>query len=260
MTVDLQQYKVAKGDQNASATINDLVDALEAALNNIGGGGPGDADFGSGLIFDLAQFTQNTAAVGDWPQWNGSAWAKATPPTVTGATVIKDTTLLSPATTVDFSSISAGYRHLMLIGYLRSDRAATLDHLGIRLNNDTGANYDGYSASIAGTGTPPSESAGEHPGETSVKFENAVVGDTATAGMFTTVRLYVPHYAGTSNNKILRSKSTHNHGTALTAPNDQIVLGVGAWRSNNAVNRLTLLPVGGGANFKAGSRVVLYGM
>lgn len=252
MPASFSTRKVAKGDGNASAKFNNLVQDVQNALNALGD--TTKTAFTTATYIDPAKIQQTGAASGDWLAWSGTAWDNATPAATT-ATVLSDVALTSATSSIDFTSISGSYKHLYVIAALRTDRANTDDDLGIRLNNDSGSNYDGYSLQLHDP-TPVTVSAPEFLANSSVKWFNCLNGDQALSGAFGTVVLHIPHYAGSTNNKIVSGLCERERSTV--SGNVLVYSAVGAWRSNAAITRLTLLPLSG-TNFLSGSRAVLYG-
>lgn len=251
MAIDLSSYKVATNEGSSATKFDALVQALEDALNNLGNATYGA--FAAGAIFDPTKIKQSGAASGQVLMWSGSAWAPATPP-ASVYTLIQDSSLGADGT-VSLTPIANSYKQLQLVCYLRTDRAATEDDLGVRFNGDTGANYDGYSVKY--NGNTPTTAGAEALAATSIKLTNAVPGNNATANVFGSVTITIPNYAGTANQKALHALAGKKIGTA--AGNMHVIHGAGAWRSTSAITRIDLLPLTG-TNFKAGSRVTLYGL
>jgi hypothetical protein len=155
------------------------------------------------------------------------------------------------AANVDITSISATYAHLMVVVYARGDTAATNTALGVRFNGDTAANYDYQTLSGQGAAV----FAGEQFAQTSA-IAGFMTANTAGANLFSAHCIFIPHYAGSTNNKLALAVSSTKTGT--TAATMFVYLTGGFWRSAAAVNRITLLPAAG--NFVAGTRVTIYGM
>lgn len=252
MAADYQAHKVAKDDGNSRTPTNEFLSDVEDSFNNIG-----DSTYnswGDGQILDLAKLQQSGASSGDWPAWDGVEWSPDTPPSTTGV-VLADTTLTATSASLDFTGISASYKHLLLLGCLRTDRTGSNDDdLGIRFNNDSGSNYDGYS--FEGSGTSPDLDALENRAATSAILGNAVGSDDLATGLFSTFEVRIPHYAGTANNKIFDARYVVKVGT--TTGKLHVFRGMGAWRANTAISRITLIPIHG-TNFKAGSRITVFG-
>lgn len=251
MSLNLSTFKLAANELSSTTKFDSFVQAVQDALNHMGDTAYGA--FAAGLIFDPAKIKQSGATSGQVLQWSGTAYAPVTP---AGSvyTLISDSTLGGDGV-FSFTSIAGTFKHLQLVCYLRTDRAATEDDLGIRFNNDTAANYDGYAFKASGTG--PTTAAGEALAATSIKQTNGCVGTNATANVFGSCTILIPHYAGTANQKVAQISISKKIGTATG--NLHVMTGVGGWRSTAAITRVDLLPLVG-TNFKAGSRVTLYGL
>lgn len=251
MALDLSSYLLAADELSSVTKQNAMIQAVEDAANNLGSASYGA--FASGLIFDPAKIKQSGASAGEVLMWDGSAW---TPTAAPGSvyTLISDSTLGSDGT-FSFTSIANTYKHLKLVCYLRTDRGSTQDDLGVRFNNDTAANYDGYAAQTNGTG--PTSTGSEALAATSWKTTNGCVGSSATANVFGSAEITIPYYAGTSNQKAAHVSIAKKIGTSTG--NLYVISGLGAWRSTAAISRVDLLPLVG-TNFKTGSRVTLYGL
>lgn len=167
--------------------------------------------------------------------------------------LVNDTILAAAAASYDVQNISGG-RALQLEAYLRTDRAANgEDDIGVRFNNDSGANYDGYDVRMnAGT---PTFGVLSSLAASSARLGNLACGDGAGANLFAAATLRVPHYNGTANFKQIIAHGYKRVGTS--AGDLAVVVGGGGWRSGNAINRVTVIPITG-ANFKIDSRFSLY--
>lgn len=168
-----------------------------------------------------------------------------------GIGAISDTTLGAPAANVDITSIVATYAHLMVVVYARCDVALASSPINLRFNGDSAANYDTQELQCSGTGVNPSEIFAQ-----TWMIAGHMPANTAGANLFGVSIGFIPHYAGSANNKMCLALSAIK--TGVTAASMANTLGGGFWRSNAAVNRITLLPSSG--NFVAGTRVTLYGM
>jgi hypothetical protein len=165
--------------------------------------------------------------------------------------MIANTTLGGDAANIDFTSVPGHYAHLMLVCYLRSDIAAANTPVYIRLNNDSGGNYDWQfiqgSAAVASAGEAFAQTAGQI---------GVMPANSAGANLFNAGQIVIPHYAGSANNKSVECEWAYKTGTTTG------LLSVGAlalhWRSSAAVTRVTVLPTSG--NLRSGSRATLYGL
>lgn len=156
------------------------------------------------------------------------------------------------AAIVTFNNIPTGFRHLVVEWYARTDVAATGDTINMRLNNDSAANYD-YQY-VRGVGAVAS--AAETLGATSIVL-GSITGNTATAAYFSSGRVQIFHYAGTTGEKPVVANGAQFIGNgAGSAVSSQYV---GKWRTvATAVTRVDLIPATG-PNFIAGSLFTLWG-
>lgn len=162
-----------------------------------------------------------------------------------------DSTLGASAASIDVTGISATYANLMISVYVRGDVAATTTPLLMRFNGDSGANYD-FQQLIGSTATA---SASETFASTSMQV-GYCPGSTATANVFSGAEVFIPHYAGSSNNKSALSLSGLKF-SAVSGGMNVIIIGCN-WRSNAAINQITFLPTTG--NFVSGSRVTVHAL
>lgn len=162
---------------------------------------------------------------------------------------IDEQTLAASAASIDFQNIPATYKHLVLMGDLRGDTAAATVNVWVRLNGDSGANYDYEALAVDGA------SVSRYAADAAAQFlvGNAMA-STGRANRFSGLRIEVPDYANTTREKSLLSHSVSIQPGGARSMNS---FG-GQWRSTVAINRLTFLPSVG--NFVAGSRLTLYAL
>jgi hypothetical protein len=162
-----------------------------------------------------------------------------------------DSVLGGSAANFDVSGISQAYNHLVVECTGRSDTASVLLGGSVRLNNDSGANYD-FERDAASGGLAL---AAESFGATSM---SALLfpGSTAPAGYSGFNRLFIPDYKSTTFHKVFHAHTIAKWGTAAS---NMEIDDVGCfWRSTAAINRITIFPSSG--NFVAGSRLSIYGV
>lgn len=165
--------------------------------------------------------------------------------------LIYDTTVAGASVaSVDITAIPATYAHLQLIVYARSAQATTLANLWARFNNDSGGNYDRQSLQGSGAAASAAEGFAQSAGKIGL-----VPGSSAGADLFSTTVVWIGHYAGSADNKIFVAQCAAKFGTATG--NMTVDHTAGAWRSSNAIDRITILDTGG--NLEIGTRVSLYG-
>jgi hypothetical protein len=151
----------------------------------------------------------------------------------------------------DVSSISQAYNHLRIVFSGRGDGAAVVTPVHMRLNNDSGANYDSQYLIGQKTLVVGAEQIGATYG-----WPGEYVDASATANLAANFDLLLVDYVSTTFYKTWVSKSYAPWGV-LT--NTVAVAGFGGtWRNTGAVNRVTILPNSG--NFVAGSRLTIYGL
>lgn len=169
---------------------------------------------------------------------------------------IADTLLSGSVASIDFQSIPQNFRHLRLIGLLRTDRVATTDGVAIRMNNDSGTNYIWLYGTIRDSNTLATVDASG--GGLDVRLElGPMPGASAPSNHFGSFDLFIPHYTLTSAYKAAQMMGHH-----VAVDSDQNIyfnIAGGTWQAVSAINRLTLIPTTG-PNFVAGSRVTLYGL
>ncbi len=168
-----------------------------------------------------------------------------------GVTLIAETVLSGNATSIAFTSIPATYRHLMVVAWLRTDLANTVDQARIYLNADTtAANYDSLRADAANAGITVTQNLGSYIGG------SMTTGATSPANQFAQVVGYVPNYAQAQYKLWTASGSAWCTRSAAGIVDFSRSAG---WANTAAVTAFTFTPHGGN-NFVSGSRVSLYGI
>lgn len=165
--------------------------------------------------------------------------------------MLANSTLSGSAASIDFSSISQSWAHLMLVIYARSDTAAASTTMLMRFNADTAANYDYQQVA----GQAATASAAETFAASSI-YCGGMPANTATANVFGAYVIHIPYYSQGTNNKAATIGASFKQGTATTNMVRHALAGF--WRSNSAITQITLLA--GAGNLVSGSRATLYGM
>lgn len=162
-------------------------------------------------------------------------------------------TLAASAASIDFTSIPQTFVNLMLVAKVRGDVAAAATALLMRLNNDSGANYNWEQLSAGGTVVSGTGSTSQ----TSARV-GSVVGASGAANRFAVYRILIADYANATEHKPVEA-------TGSSIPDDTtsnwggVDLYGSVWKAAPAaLNRVTLLP--GSGLFVAKSRVLLYGL
>jgi hypothetical protein len=167
-------------------------------------------------------------------------------------TLIAETVLASPATNIEFSSITGAHRDLMLLCELRTDRAAVAtDEVYIRVGNttiDSGNNYTTRRRYEGDTGSTIV-------GEGVAQVEGGIVAAaTAATGSFAAVEFKIFGYADTDRHKLFIGRGVFVDDTIQY---DSIFSG--RWANTSAIDIIRLIPETG-TNFVTGSRIVLYAL
>lgn len=167
--------------------------------------------------------------------------------------LLGDSLLGADTASIDLQNLPTTSKHLRWEFYGRTDRAASDDDLGVRFNNDSGANY--YNQKIRANTAAITSSEGL--GTTSGSALNGVPGNSATANFFGGGEGVIQHYAGTTNKKVCQASFMQI--SSVASGNLNRLLPGWLWNSAAAISRITFFPTGGGTVLKAGSRGTAYG-
>ena len=154
------------------------------------------------------------------------------------------------ASSITFSSIPSGYKHLQVRIIARDDRATTGDYAALQFNNDTGANYAEHS--LYGNGTSASAAAtasGTYMGI------NRFAGGSAGANTFGVSIIDILDYANTN-----KYKTTRNLGGYDNNGDGRVGIDSGLWMNTNAITSIKLSAQAGSSNFTQYSSFALYGI
>jgi hypothetical protein len=165
--------------------------------------------------------------------------------------MLADTTLGSPAASIDFTSIPQTFAHLRLVLSARDTGAVTLARPIIRFNGDTAANYAAHwIENLLGVAT--ANSSGVTTGLTCTQASGA----SATASLYGVNAIDIPDYRGTTAYQEIAATfhACSTGGSALGSAGS----GGGFWNALAAVTRITI--VAGNTSFAAGTRATLYGL
>lgn len=150
----------------------------------------------------------------------------------------------------DFTSISGSYRHLVLECVLRSEKSAVAENTILRINNDSGSNYDLTQGYAFGT----THGAQDDVAQTTWGLECPAA--SQAAGIFAFAHIIIPYYASSVIQKIARIEFAEviaNSGGNRTTRHM-----IGAWRSTAAITRITFSFAAN--DLAEGSAVSLYGV
>lgn len=202
----------------------------------------------------VAVGTNGYVLTADSAEATGVKWAALS----SGLTKIEAKTFDGSSSSVTFSSIPSGYATLILEYSLQGDgTSGTWGDVRIRMNGDTGSNYDVIGVKFSGNlGVQGIWSQGQ---------TSATVGNylRAPGGIgvwaFGEGSLKIPNYtmSGVGGHAFSFSSSII-HATGASADN-RAMSGGGTWRGMDAITSLTLI-LGNGENITANSMAVLYGL
>lgn len=162
---------------------------------------------------------------------------------------IATTVLSSSTSTITFSSIPAGYKHLQIRFLSRTDRANNEDVILLRFNSDSAANYSSHY--LYGDGA--SAGSGGASGASSIPIDGCV-GASTTASIFGGGIVDILDYGSADKYKTVRALTGYDrNGAGL------FVFDSGNWRSTSAVSSITLISKNS-ANFVQYSHFALYGI
>jgi len=155
----------------------------------------------------------------------------------------------SSAADITFTSVSGTYTDIIVVGYVRSTRAAGIGALGIRVNNDSSSLYSStriYSNTAAGTAA-------------SDKFQGSYleIGELASASggssIFVPLIAHFNNYSNTTTFKTVLGTTRHS---ATSVGVQQMI---GLYRSTSALTEFKIYDAYGG-NLAVGTNVTLYGI
>lgn len=170
------------------------------------------------------------------------------------APIVPWVTLGSAASAINLTSIPGGYGSLLLMLVLRSAVNATSDTLRLRMNSDSGSNYDAQRALLYHNAQ---FSTSEAMASAYMQWANVITGATATNGHFAVLNIWLHGYGVSS-----RPRPVMLDGALpLSASSGDLraITGLGMWKNSAAaINALAISAAGG--NLAAGSSYALYGV
>lgn len=162
-----------------------------------------------------------------------------------------DSTLGVAASTIVASSLPTTYAHMRAMLFLRGDNASTTVGLSVRMNADSGANYN-YQQILANNATVTASAAVAATSASLPPFPAA----NAPAFIYTAITLDLLNYGNSIRFKTFLATGWME--TADTAAGQFAQTNGGVWKATAAINSLTFISAAG--NFDAGSRVSVYVM
>jgi hypothetical protein len=163
-------------------------------------------------------------------------------------------TLSSSASSVTFSGIPSGYKHLQIRGIIKdvTTGAADYDALRIQYNGDTATNYSWHYLKGEGVG---SGGVGQASSSSYLWSGTVIRSGTGQTSAFSTSVIDILDYANTSKYKTQRWLN----GTEFNALYPWVGLGSGLWQSTSAITSIKMY-MDTGVNFAEYSQFALYGV
>jgi hypothetical protein len=177
--------------------------------------------------------------------YNGSAWTQS------GSTLISSQILSGAVATVTFSSIPGTFNHLKLVVKCRASDAAGNVSVFMRMNGDSGANYDWQQ--LSGANATPSATANAAQTGMFVGYCTATTAAASTAGI---LEINIPCYTDTL---FFKNASSFAGLIASSTGNTVTTIFENQYRSTSAVTSVTFY-TSSGSNFITGSLFYLYGI
>lgn len=162
---------------------------------------------------------------------------------------IAETTVATPQSSIDFTSIPQGYTDLYLVLSSRDSASGSPGQGAIRFNSDSGNNYSRRFIRGNGSTADSSSSTGVSAIITRVLQPNG-----ATANVFGSLAMYIPNYTGSNYKSVSIDNVTENNATEAHAE-----LLAGLWNSASAITSVTILSASS-AILLANSTATLYGI
>jgi hypothetical protein len=165
---------------------------------------------------------------------------------VSAYVALANVTLGSSASTVTFSSINSGYRDLVFILQLGTTSGG--QDVNLRINGDTGGNYNGVSAEGWGSSTVQSLS---YSGNSSLRLQRSIYTGT---GLTLNAVVNFLDYSATDKHKSVIHRLNNTTETTFNQPGTGMY--ASRWANTAAVTSVEF----SGATFIAGSTFALYGI
>jgi hypothetical protein len=155
---------------------------------------------------------------------------------------------------ITFSSIPSGYKHLQVRGIARTTASSNYNPINFIINGDSSTNYYRHLILADNSGSQPPQSYGY----TAQSYLQAgwVAGSTAVTNSFGGFILDILDYKNTSKYKTTRSLSGADNNN--TSP-FYIAMASGTWPSTSAITSLTFT-CDSGYSFAVNSTIALYGI
>lgn len=165
---------------------------------------------------------------------------------------------LGGVTTITFTGIPAGYKHLQIRGFGQSSRATYgWDDVLIRFNGDTASNYSRHY--LGGNGSTIYSGSANTPG-TYIYTDSIIGSSTAGVNIFGSFIMDIFDYDSTSKNKTVRTLGGTDLNGTVGGQGGRVTLNSGLWFATPAAITSITLNTGSGTNFNQYSKFALYGV
>ena len=163
--------------------------------------------------------------------------------------LIAKNVLGSDTASITFSSIPGTYTDLMILSSCRSTAAGS-DSVDMYAQfNSATTNYSMRRLYGNGSSAASDTASGA---ATSLRVGN-MPGTNPTADTFSSVSIYIPNYAGSTNKSVSADSCSENNGTLAL-----VMAWASLWSNTAAITDILLAPLSG--SFKSGSSFFLYGI
>lgn len=152
------------------------------------------------------------------------------------------------ASSIDFTAIPSTYTDLCIIMSARCAAGTTNQTGTMRFNSDSGNNYS--ARRLQGTGSAAQSAAFSG---TASLFAFYPAQTSTTANTFSSIQIYVPNYASSSQKSVSSESVEENNATAADA-----FLTSGLWTGTTAINAISLGVFSG--SFAQHTTATLYGI
>jgi hypothetical protein len=177
--------------------------------------------------------------------------------TITGAApgisslVLFDQTLGADAASIDTGAggIAGTAAGLLVHIVARTSQAVVVSSVNVRLNNDSGANYDYTRTGVVNTTLSGATTLA------ATSWALVCAGDSVQAGSASFLTFVIPAYADTTFHKVAQQSEYISDSSAA---NNQLQTRGLRWRSTAAISRMSV--AAGSGNLRAGSRMTVYGL
>jgi hypothetical protein len=134
------------------------------------------------------------------------------------------------AASIDFNSIPQTYTDLVLVMSMRTAAAGVADYAAVSFNSSTSSFSQ---RTLAGTGTTAVSAT--YTTSPDSRIVSQVVGNTATASVFSSGSLYIPNYTSSANKSFSYDAARENNTTG-----SELSFGAGLWSVTAAITSIAI--------------------